>query len=67
MITPFTLLKINNALSRLASGETLEVLWSDPDTSSDFLRLLPASSCDLIVMEAMETENEGFRMALRKR
>jgi len=49
-IIPFTLLKVSLAFRTLDVGDTLEVLWSDPDTPGDLFKVLPVAEYDLISM-----------------
>ena len=65
-IIPFTLLKVSQAFKMINPGETLEVLWSDPETQNDLLKILPDSSYELILMEELE-EDSTYRIRLTKR
>jgi len=66
-IIPFTLLKVSLAFRTLDVGDTLEVLWSDPDTPGDLFKVLPVAEYDLISMEEMEEENPCYRLKLKKK
>ena len=65
-IIPFTLLKVSQAFKMINPGETLEILWSDPETQNDLFKILPDSSYELILMEALE-ENTTYRIRLTKK
>ena len=65
-IIPFTVLKVSLAFRTINIGDTLEVLWSDPDTPGDLFKVLPAAAYDLISMEEVKAENPYYRMRLKK-
>ena len=65
-IIPFTLLKVSQAFKMINPGETLEVLWSDPETQNDLFKILPDSSYELILMEALEKDTT-YRIRLVKK
>ena len=67
LIIPFTVLKVSLALKNLDDGDTLEVLWSDPDTQDDLFKVLPAASYDLIELEEIQGDTPCYRMTLLKR
>jgi len=66
-ITPFTLLKVSNTFKEMSVGGTLEVLWSNSETSSDLFKVLPASSFEVIVMEEVESKGEPYYRAKLKK
>jgi TusA-related sulfurtransferase len=66
VIIPFTLLKVSQAFKTINPGETLEVLWSDPETQNDLFKILPESSYDLILLEEME-KDITYRVCLKKK
>lgn len=65
-IIPFTLLKVSQTFKMINPGETLEVLWSDPETQNDLFKILPDSAYELILMEELE-EDSTYRLRLTKR
>ena len=65
-IIPFTLLKVSQAFKMIDPGETLEVLWSDPEIQNDLFKILPDSSYELILMEELE-KNTTYRIRLAKK
>ena len=65
-IIPFTLLKVSQVFKAIKPGETLEVLWSDPETQNDLFKILPESSYDLILLEELEEETT-YRIRLAKK
>ncbi len=65
-IIPFTLLKVSQAFKMIRPGETLEVLWSDPETQNDLFKILPDSSYELLLMEELE-EDTKYRIRLTKK
>ena len=66
LINPFTLLKASNAFKELRTGETIEIIGSSPEMANDLLKVLPASSCEILSSEAVEEEHAGIRILLRK-
>jgi TusA-related sulfurtransferase len=65
-IVPFSLLKVIQEFKLMNSGETLEVLWSDPDTPADLFKVLPDSSYKLGGLEEMADADSSYRMTLVK-
>ena len=66
-IMPFSLLKISQALRGIEPGDSLEVLWSDPDTPADLFKILPQNTYDLVGMDRVEENDPYFRLMLLKR
>ncbi len=66
-IIPFSLLKISQALRGIEAGESLEVLWSDPDTPADLFKVLPQNAYELVGMDRIEEKDPYFRLMLLKR
>jgi len=66
-IMPFSLLKISQALRVIEPGESLEVLWSDPETPTDLFKVLPPNAYELVGMGRVEEKNPYFRLLLLKR
>ncbi|MBW1895378.1 MAG: sulfurtransferase TusA family protein [Deltaproteobacteria bacterium] len=66
-ITPFTLLKVSNTFKEMSVGGTLEILWSNPETSSDLFKVLQSSSFEVIIMEEVEGKEPYYRAKLKKR
>ena len=68
---PFALLKISQAFRNINPGDSLEILWRDPDTWKELLRVLPDSAYDLVSKKAVNLEkiSEGpiYRMEIKKR
>ena len=65
-ITPFTLLKVSYAFKEMPREGVLEILWSNPETSSDLFKVLPATSYEVIEMEAVEGKDGYYRAQLKK-
>jgi len=65
-IIPFTVLKVSLAFKTINSGDTLQVMWSDPDTQEDLFRVLPAASYDLIELKEIQGDKPFYRMTLLK-
>jgi len=66
-LMPFSLLKISQALRGIAPGDSLEVLWSDPDTPADLFKILPQNAYELVGMDRVEEKDPYFRLMLLKR
>jgi tRNA 2-thiouridine synthesizing protein A len=66
-IMPFSLLKISQALRVIEPGDSLEVLWSDPDTPADLFKILPHNAYELVGMDRVEEKDSYFRLMLLKR
>jgi TusA-related sulfurtransferase len=66
-ITPFTILKVSNTFKKMSAGGILEILWSNPETSSDLFKVLPATSLEVIVMEEIEGKEPYYRAQLKKK
>jgi TusA-related sulfurtransferase len=66
-LMPFSLLKISQALRGIEPGDSLEVLWSDPDTPVDLFKVLPQNAYELVGMDRIEERDPYFRLMLLKR
>jgi len=66
IIRPFSFLIISNAFKEICVGETIEILWGDPDSFNDLFKILPATSYDQVLIEPMEGEDSGVRIQLKK-
>ena len=66
-IMPLSLLKISQALRGIEPGDSLEVLWSDPDTPADLFKILPHNAYELAGMDRVEAKDPYFRLLLLKR
>jgi TusA-related sulfurtransferase len=66
-IIPFTVLKVSLAFRTIGVGDSLEVLWSDPDTAGDLFKVLPAASFDLVTMDETIQDQPCYRVILVKR
>jgi TusA-related sulfurtransferase len=64
-ISSISLLKISRIFKEMESRKIIEILGSDPDLQKDLFKVLPESSYEVILMEAVE--GEGYRVQLRKR
>jgi TusA-related sulfurtransferase len=67
ILMPFSLLKISQALRGIAPGDSLQVLWSDPDTPADLFKILPHNAYELVGMDRVEEKDPYFRLMLLKR
>ena len=66
MIRPFKFLITSNAFKEVSPGETLEILWGDPDSLADLFRILPPSSYDPVITKTMEGTEPCVRIRLKK-
>jgi tRNA 2-thiouridine synthesizing protein A len=64
---PFSVLKISQVLRGIEPGESLEVLWNDPDTAADLFKILPHNTYELVGMDRVEEKDPHVRLMLLKR
>ena len=64
-ITPLALLKMTQVLREMEADEVLEIITRDPDARTDVLKVIPASTCELINME-FTPDADCCRIQLRK-
>ncbi len=68
---PFALLKVSQAFRNIDPGDSLEVLWRDPEMREDLLRVLPESSYDLVgektIKDERPFEEPSYRIEIRKK
>ncbi len=65
-IIPFSLLRVINIFKEMMRDESIEVEWSEPEASEDLLKVLPKDTVEVLWVEAMEGERDGYRMRLKK-
>jgi TusA-related sulfurtransferase len=65
-IVPFSLLDIRHRFKKMQPGDSLVVLWSDSAAADDLLRVLPASSFEIVSKGEIPGQSAGFRMELVK-
>ena len=65
-ISPFTLLKVSDTFRQMRRGEVLEVLWSNPETSSQIKKILPRDSWEVIKMEEIRDRGSWFTIQIKK-
>lgn len=63
MIVPVTLLNISHALREIKSGETVEIVGSDPKTKRDLFKVLRTFPYELL---NVSDEKTVYRVRLRK-
>lgn len=63
MIIPLTLLKITQRFRKMGEGEIMEIIGTDPDTRSDFLKILGTSPCEVL---SIRDQKDGYLIRLRK-
>ncbi len=64
---PLSLLKISQALRVIQPGDSLEVLWGDPDTPAELFKVLPRNAYELVGLDRVEEKGPYFRLMLLKR
>lgn len=67
LINPFALLTASKALNELKAGETIEIIGRGQDFADDFLKVLPACSCEILSSGIVEEEHAEFRILLKKK
>ena len=65
MIVPVTLLNISQALREIKSGETVEIVGSDPETKRDLFKILRTFPYELLNINDND-EKTVYRVRLRK-
>ncbi len=63
MIIPLTFLKITQAFRKIKTGETMEIIGTDPDTRRDFPKILVTSPCEVV---RIRDEKDRYLIRLRK-
>jgi len=63
MIIPLTFLKITQAFRKIKTGETMEIIGTDPDTRRDFPKILGNSPCEVL---CISDEKDRYLIHLRK-
>ncbi len=63
MIVPVTLLNISQSLREIKSGETVEIVGSDPETKRDLFKILRTFPYELL---NVSDEKTVYRVRLRK-
>jgi TusA-related sulfurtransferase len=66
LITPFCLLKASNAFRSLEKGDAMEILYNDPESLMNLMRIIPSGSCELILVKNLEGPESGLKAQLRK-
>ena len=63
MIVPVTFLNISQSLREIKSGETVEIVGSDPETKRDLFKILRTFSYELL---NIDNDKDLYRIRLRK-
>lgn len=66
MLVPLSLLKVTQSFRALKPGETLEVLWREPESQQELFRVLPHASYKVIEMKEQGKTNPYYRILLQK-
>ncbi len=66
LLIPFTLLKVSQAFRELEAGETLEVLWGEPQVPGELYKVLPEFSYEVVLTETYEPDR-SCRVLLKKK
>jgi TusA-related sulfurtransferase len=67
LLIPLSLLKVTQSFRALKPGETLEVLWREPESPQELFRVLPHASYEVIAMEEQGSANPYYRIQLQKK
>lgn len=65
LMIPFTLLKVSQAFREIKAGETLEILWGEPQVPDELYKVLPEFSYEVILTEIFEPDC-SCRVLLKK-
>ena len=63
-ITPLCLLKVTQLFRNMEPNQVLEILGYNPETRDDFIKVLPASCFEMVIMEEDESP---CRIQIKKR
>jgi hypothetical protein len=66
-LVPFSLLEIRQCFKEMRPGDSMVVLWGDVGAADDLLRILPASSFDIVSQAGIPDDPKGLRMELTKK
>ena len=66
-LVPFSLLEIRQCFKEMRPGDSMVVLWGDVGAADDLLRILPASSFDVVSQAEIPGNPAGLRMELTKK
>ena len=67
LLIPLSLLKVTQSFRALKPGETLEVLWREPESPQELFRVLPHASYEVIEMQEQGRTNPYYRIQLQKK
>jgi TusA-related sulfurtransferase len=67
LLIPLSLLKVTQRFRALKPGETLEVLWREPESPQELFRVLPNAAYEVIAMEEQGRANPYYRIQLQKK
>jgi TusA-related sulfurtransferase len=67
LLIPLSLLKVTQGFRALKPGETLEVLWGEPESPQEVLKVLPHASYEVIEMQEQKKANRYYRIQLQKK
>ena len=67
LLIPLSLLKVTQRFRALKPGETLEVLWREPESPQELFRVLPHAAYEVIAMEEQGRANPYYRIQLQKK
>jgi TusA-related sulfurtransferase len=67
LLIPLSLLKVTQRFRALKPGETLEVLWREPESPQELFKVLPHASYEVIRMEEQGRADPYYRIQLQKK
>ncbi len=63
---PLALLKVSAFFREMRVHETVEVVGADLETKEDLLKVLPASCCEVVEINAGGSDQSVYRVLFRK-
>jgi TusA-related sulfurtransferase len=67
LLIPLSLLKVTQSFRALKPGETLEVLWREPESPQELFKVLPHAAYEVIAMEEQGRVDPYYRIQLQKK
>jgi TusA-related sulfurtransferase len=67
LLIPLSLLKVTQSFRALKPGETLEVLWREPESPQELFKVLPHATYEVIAMEEQGRVDPYYRIQLQKK
>jgi TusA-related sulfurtransferase len=65
-VIPLALLKVSALFKEMRVHETVDVVGADWETKEDLLKVLPASCCEVVAINACGPDQPVYRVLFRK-